>query len=159
MQAAKFEFLIKPMPAISLMYSGIPQHDQDIWATFTTERLYNLYRLLTANPQKLLSLIEEPDQLMNTAQERVFCYLQQYIGSMTQDELHKFLRFVTGSSIMPTSLIVTFNSESGLARRPISHTCSNTIELSSTYVTYMEFIEEIRLFMNDKEYSWTMDSV
>ena len=89
------------------------------------------------------SLIEEPDQLMNAAQERVFCYLQQYIGSMTQDELHKFLRFVTGSSIMPTSLIVTFNSESGLACRPIGHTCSNTIELSSTYVTYLEFIEEI----------------
>ena len=157
-QAAKYEFLIKPMPAISLMHSGIPQRDQDFWATLSTDKLYDLYRLLTANPEKLLTLIEEPD-FMNAAQERVFSYLQQYIGSMTQNELETFLRFVTGSSIMPTRLNVTFNSVSGLARRPVSHTCDNCIELSSSYATYLEFIEEIRLFMNDKKHSWTIDSV
>ena len=53
---------------------------------------------------------------------------------------------------------VTFNKLSGLARRPISHTCTGTIELSSTYSSLPEFEAELKTVLHS-EYSWTMDCI
>lgn len=39
-------------------------------------------------------------------------------------------------------IIITFNKLEGLARRPISHTCTSTLELSSSYSSLTEFTEE-----------------
>ena len=50
---------------------------------------------------------------------------------------------MTGGSVCISQPIkVTFNSPSGLTRWPISHTCSSTLELSTSYVTYMDFSTE-----------------
>ena len=70
---------------------------------------------------------------MNEAQERVFSYLQQCIGRMKVGEVQRFLRFVTGSTVMSDTIKVEFNTLSGFGQRPISHTCSFTLELSSEY--------------------------
>ena len=60
--------------------------------------------------QPQLRLIEEPD--INMAECRIFIYLTTFVGKAKLDDLHLFLRFVTGS------IKVTFNHLTGLARRP-----------------------------------------
>ena len=68
---------------------------------------------------------------------------------MKTNDLCNFLRFTTGSSVCIASKIsVTFNSSSGLARRPIAHTCSNTLELSG-YVNYHDFSAEWHAILGD----------
>lgn len=70
-------------------------------------------------------------------------YLLTTIGNMEKDELNYFLHFVTGSSVLVTKQIsISFNNLSGLSRGSISHTCSNTLELPTTYLTYPEFAQE-----------------
>ena len=77
----------------------------------------------------------------------MFSYLQQFIGDMKRAEIRRFLRFTTGSSVLLASNIsVAFNSLSGLARRPIAHTCSSTLELSSTYINYLDLKMSLRQF-------------
>ena len=86
--------------------------------------------------------------------------LVQFVGSMNQGMVRRFLRFVTGSSVCLTNQInVQFNSMSGIARRPISHTCDSMLELSSTYTSYPSFIEEFEAILSQPEVNWTMDAV
>ena len=79
---------------------------------------------------------------------------------MKHNEVQRFLRFVTGSPVcFSKSLLVTFNKQEGLLRRPISHTCSQTLELSSNYESYAEFTEEMSsVLCNPDGLLWTMDA-
>ena len=53
----------------------------------------------------------------------MYCWLSPYYGRQHEDLCH-FMRFVTGSCVCITPEIrITLNSLSGLARRPIAHTC------------------------------------
>ena len=91
---------------------------------------------------------------MNPAEDRVFGFLLAFIGNMRWSELRLFLRFVTGSSVLLAKKIkVSFNNLTGLARRPISHTCDCTIELPISYATYPEF----ELEFLTSEVSWAME--
>lgn len=46
--------------------------------------------------------------------------LQQFVSRLDQDDLCAFLQFVTGSSVMPRQISVTFNTLAGEMRRPIA---------------------------------------
>ena len=156
-EAAYREFMSKPMAAISAIHSGIPQIHKGFWNAITVDDLYKLYSSLTASPAKVVDMLVEP-VAANPAQERVFGYLVQYIGSMKISEVQRFLRFVTGSSVCLTGgITIEFNGVSGLGRRPFGHTCPNTLEISSNYSTYLDFATEFNCVLNDNEYAWIMD--
>ena len=72
------------------------------------------------------------------------------------------MRFVTGSCVCITPVIrITFNSLSGLARRPIAHTCDCSLELPTTYSNYNDFRGEFQSILMDteNEFSWRMDAL
>ena len=118
---ARHEFLVKPLRALYTLHSGVPQVRQGFWSQFSLQELFALYATLNATPAIVLDRIEEPEQA-NSAQTRIFCYLIRFIGNMKQEELHCFLRFATGSSVMTDkSIKVNFNSLQG---QPINHSCS-----------------------------------
>ena len=93
-------------------------------------------------------------------QERIMMYLKQYIGSLNSEDLQRFLRFVTGTSCIASKIKVVFNTLTGAARRPSAHTCQPSIELSSTYSTYVEFARELRSVVGAPDDSlWGMDAL
>ena len=136
---AKYEFQVKPMAALCAISSGIPSREKPFWQSYSIQELYSVYLALCATPAKVLAILEELEQV-NLCQLRVMGYLQQFVGNMKNDEVRRFLRFTTGSSVLVVNRIsVTFNNLSGLAHRPIAHTCGSVLELPSTYVSYIEF--------------------
>ena len=46
-----------------------------------------------------IAAIDEPEEL-NMCQARVLDYLKQFIGNMKTEDLRRFLRFTTGSSVL-----------------------------------------------------------
>ena len=159
LQVARNQFLRKPLAAVAEVHSGIPECHRPIWINKTVISLLALYKALNAKPESVIQQIEEPEFLSHS-EGKVFGYLLQYIGSMKSDELALFLRFVTGSSVCSAQRItIIFNSLSGLARRPISHTCSNTLELSTTYCTFPEFAAELQAILTDPIVTWYMDGL
>ena len=139
------------------MNAGVPAPHKAFWSNFSVNDLFTLYKQLVATPANVIRMIKEP-VTTNTAQDTVFGYLIRMIGSMKQEELCNFLRFVTGSSVpVDNDICITFNSLSGLSRRPIAHTCAFRLELPSTYLTYHDF-EEFKSVVNS-EYAWLMDSI
>lgn len=155
---AKFYFLRKPAAAISEIKSGIPDLHSDFWRRMTVADLYALYRALQVSTAKVLAMLDDTN-VANQTQERIFGYLQQFIGNMQEDEVRNFLRFVTGSSVsLSRTISVSFNGLEGLARRPIGHTCSCMLELSTSYTSYLEFVTEFKYILNNPEFSWKMDA-
>ena len=117
------------------------------------------YNTVSVSTAKVLSLIEKLF-MTSSSQEHDWLYLRRFIGNMTVIELRAFLRFVTRSFVICVpNISVTFNSVDGLARGPISHTCSATLELSSTYSSLPQFVAEFRSVLADPQYTWRMDSV
>ena len=90
--------------------------------------LSQLYESLTVTAKKVNDLLVHTDaQSMN--EERVYGYLTTMIGNMNINELRSFLRFVTESTVCnSTKILVTFNSSTGLASRPLAHTCEPTLD-------------------------------
>ena len=99
--------------------------------------------------------MQEPT-FASSDEERVFGYLQQYVGGMKVDEVKRFVRFVTGSSVLTGSNISI--AVTGLARRPFAHTCSSQLELSYNYGTYLEFASEFAALLGNED-SWSMNSL
>ena len=51
---------------------------------------------------------------------------------MREEEVRRFLKFVTGSAVLLSKRItVTFNSLNGIQRRPIAHTCDCNLETNN----------------------------
>ena len=158
---AQYEFVSRPAAAIYSIYSGIPISHQRFWMKQTASSMSSIYDNLTVSPQKVHDLLILP-QTESVNEERVYAYLKTMIGNMNFNEVRCFLRFVTGSSVCSSSeILVTFNSVSGLARRPLAHTCDSTLELSSTYMNYEDFYSEFKaIFDNVKEeFSYRMDAL
>lgn len=161
LDVAKFEFLLKPATAVAMMHSGLLPKHQEFWSQLSIFDLHDVYVAQTVSPVRVLSMIEEPS-CSTPNEERVMTYLRRFVGSMSQDELHAFIRFVTGASMcMVKKITVTFNSTDGFARRPTSHCCDCILELPSTYATYPEFVCEFRCILshNQENYNWIMDAI
>ena len=73
----KYEFLFKPCAALTSMRSGVPRQHQTFWNEMSVVEMYELYHALSANPAKVLSLIEDSVELQNPSEERVLFYLKQ----------------------------------------------------------------------------------
>ena len=158
-QAAQYTFLIKPAAPLQKMNHGIPEQHHSFWKQMTVENLYMVDRSLSVSTAKVLQLLQEPN-IESASQSEVWGYLETFVGNMTIEELRIFLRFVTGSFVVSIPAIyMAFNALDGLARRPISHTCSATLELSTAYSSNPEFSAEFQLVLSDPYYSWRMDSL
>jgi hypothetical protein len=157
-ETAKFHFIRKPAAAVADIRSGIPMVHSAFWSRMSVGDLYSVYKALQATPAKVLALLDDAF-VTNLSRERVFGYLQQYVGNMQEDELSYFLRFVTGSSVCSSKTItIIFNSTDGLKRIPIGHTCSGQLELSTTYSSYLDFVAEFKAVLSNR-YSWRMDAI
>ena len=140
------------------MAMGVPCTHMVFWKSQSVEGLNSLYVAMAANPQRIFDILKVPN-FSDLNEERVYGYLQQFIGGMDSDRARTFLRFVTGTSVCLTKKVkITFYRLSGLARRPIAHTCGSMLELPSTYITYPDFASEFQAVLSD-EFTWRMDSL
>lgn len=160
-QVGRCEFIVKPAAGIGLINSGIPKKHRDFWMKLSVEGVKKVYDNLTISSDKILGLLDFP--LFCTPQEeRVSRYLRTLVSRLNTEKLRHLMRFITGSSVCSENAIhVQFNRLTGLARRPIAHTCNSTLELPVDYINYSDFYEEIYCFLTqtENEFYWRMDSL
>ena len=109
-QAAKYMFLIKPAAAIHQLNLGVPDLHHSFWSRMEVGKLFKLYKCILVSTTRLLGLLQEP-LLDSPGKDEVWVYLRRFIGNLTNDELHTFLCFVTGSFVIRVSSItVSFNN-------------------------------------------------
>ena len=78
------------------------------------------------------------------AERECFKYLVQFVRSLSDGDLEKFLRFLTGSDTIVVDCIdVEFvGTPASASRRPIAHLCAPMVEVPHTYNSYLELRQE-----------------
>ena len=121
------------------------------------EDLRSMFEKKTVSTKKVLKLLSA--QPANDAERESFDFLKRFVKSLPDGALSAFLQFTTGSDIIICdSLEVTFVSVDGLARSPIAHTCTPSLELPSTYLSFNELSEEFSSVLREKGF-WEFDIV
>jgi len=122
----------------------------------TVESLICFFSQLTPTTSKVVSTID--CQPTNDRERHAPKFLKRFIKGLDSRMLATFLRFVTGSDLMLFhSWEINFTQLDRCARRPIAHTCTNTLELPSTYQSFRELREEFNQIL--KAENWEMDIV
>ena len=88
-------------------------------------------------------------------------YLRTLVGRLSTEDLRHLMRFITGSSVCSEkNITIQFNGLTGLARRPIAHTCDSTLELPTAYCNYSDFYEMCCILaQTEDEVAWKMDAL
>ena len=159
LQIAKYEFILKPAAAIAAINSRIPDNHASFWKGLGVQGIFRVYKAKSVSPAKVLEMLDEVHTL-DPNQEKIVMYLKQYIGSLNSEDLQHFLQFVTRTSCISSKIEVMFNTVTGEARRPIAHTRQPSIELSSTYSTYVPFARELKSVVGASDDSlWGMHAL
>ncbi|XP_078018787.1 uncharacterized protein LOC144458879 [Epinephelus lanceolatus] len=107
------------------------------------ESVLSLYESKKATGKRVLQLFETTKMVLSQREQATFNHLQRYVKNADQTKAEKILRFCTGSSVICVDkIMVCFNAETGLNRRPVAHTCGATLEVPCTYSSYPEFRTE-----------------
>ena len=139
-QVACYKFMIKPAASVSLINSGIPLNHRGYWSRKSPSDFQGIYRLLLSQG-KVKSLLSFPETY-NQLEAHTAGNLYTFVGNIQHEQLH---HLVTGSCVCNR---ITFNSLSGLARRPIAYTCDCFLE---TYSNYNDFQGEFQSILMDTE--------
>jgi len=159
LNVARVRLVDSPAPFVDLIRRGIPDvHRELFWSVLTAANIQQLFMKQLPTGEKVKNIFVTESQYLTQEEQNCLHYLRQYVTGLDSDDLSQFLRFVTGSSIMPNKITVTFCKMYGIARRPVAHTCSNTLELSSTYESYQELRRELKFWLADIN-SYRMDIV
>ena len=146
---ARTHFVYKPMSILMWMRNGIGKNITVLQNRLSKEEIKKLYKVLLPSKQKVLAKITYPENL-RPEQSRVLSYLRNFVGTLDDNLLDKFVRFVTGSCAAPQSPIqIDFNSTVGIRRAPSSSTCSSILHLSTTYLSYAEFKKEFTIVLTE----------
>lgn len=146
--------LAKTKDFIMNMRDGLPLDLlMTVWRPLTRKSLLRLLEKEAPTVEKIVAAIEtEVNYTLSNKEERILHYLKSLVYSLknNKDMLMKFTVFVTGSSNMPKTIKLIFNHLSSSVRRPIVHTCSNIIELSTSYSSYQEFRKELIQYLSNE---------
>ena len=147
---ARHRLLDQAAPFLEEMKVGIPQAFHDtFWSVLTLPAIEFLFQQQLPTPDKVANVIQPVEEHVTQEQLNCLYYLKQFITRLDQDELGLFLHFVTGSSVLPEKIAVSFNQLAGELRRPIVHTCTNTLELSTSYSSPHELKREFMNILNN----------
>lgn len=107
------------------------------------ENVLSLYESKKATGKRVSQLFETTKVVLSQREQATLNHLQPYGKNSDQSKAEKFLRFCTGASVICVDkIMVCFNADTGLNRRPVAHTLGATLELPCTYSSYLEFRSE-----------------
>ncbi|CAH1106723.1 unnamed protein product [Psylliodes chrysocephalus] len=141
-EIAHKEFIQKPSYIINLW--------KPIFKNLLSEEdIENIYKKCTPTFRNINDNLCLPNtltkEMINTYE-----YLKEYLRECNDDMRAKFLRFCTGADclIVNSPIAIQFTNLDGFQRRPISHTCTSTLELPTTYNNLPDFREEFNSILN-----------
>ena len=149
---ARAEFVYKPLQFLLWIRQGMECHPEvALRQKLPLAEVRRLYEALVPNKERVLQSLVHGEYLM-PEQSKVLHFLKAYLGSMDDELLQQFVRFVTASTVrLQKSIDVQFTAAVGLQRAPSSSTCSSTLFLPTSYRSYSEFRKEFSLMLNQED--------
>jgi len=119
--------------------------------------LDSVYEKLNPTAKGLAGVFSFPEN-MTVDEATVSNYLKRFVKELLPDKLRRFTRFCTGSDLLISHKItISFVNVTGLARRPVAHTCSCMLELPKQFDSYIQFRSEFNAILESNY--WEMDFI
>lgn len=133
----------KCRPLIDEMRKGIPSIQMDMfWKQLSIQMIDFIFISQSPNGKKVAAIVKACSEDLRPQEESVLWWLKDFIASLDSEDVADFLRFTTGSSVMPQQPIqVEFLPA---ARYPVARTCSNLIQCPVHYASRNELKREWR---------------
>ena len=154
LRIAKCEFVTRSSVLMAAFKKGMFMSHHVLWNDLNAASIRVLYAKLYPSPDKVMELLQSNGDYMplTARRERVFEFLRRYVRGLSRDKVPVFLQFVTGSSLVLFLRIeVAFTTLSGIQRRPIAHTCSRRVDLSTEYESFAAFCKEFDTVISKEE--------
>ena len=149
---AEQELVQKPAHLTSLMHQGIPLcHRDAFWKHLSVGHITELMQSQKPTPERVAAVIASDKDDLTAEEDRTMYFLKEFVATLDSDSVMAFLIFVTGSMYQPDKITVTFNKLTGIQRRPVSHTCSNVLELPTSYHSCQDFRREFKQVLSSCE--------
>lgn len=142
---AKCEFVTKPSVLMAAFNRGLENAHPALWKEMDAATTRALYVRLYPTAEKVVELLEPSEEYKPLTQrhDRVFEFLRRYVLSLSKEKVASFLQFVTGTSLaLVPHITVAFTDLSGIQRRPIAHTCTCRVDVSTEYESFAAFCKE-----------------
>ena len=99
------------MPLLQWLKEGLMEADMELVSgQLSLEKIEMLYEVLPPTTERVIRMITHKEDILRNDQQRVFDFLKISVGSMDQQLLVKFLRFVTAATVSPQKpIVVQFN--------------------------------------------------
>jgi hypothetical protein len=145
-----------------------PKYIANIWLSiFQSVKFPNLFLLglkqmytsKIASGRRIVGLFSASN--LTSPQDTIcFEHLKTYTRNLSQDQLEKLLRLMTGSDVITVDKItIEFVNVSGIKRFPVFRTCGPTLQLPNTYQCYNELAEEFSELLNHNAHALGFDIV
>ena len=110
--------------------------------SISEEELKTMFESLCPTTRKVSALLKFPE-VMSPEEIVVSNHLRRFVRELDIATLKKFMRFCTGSDLLLQDHIdVSFVNVTGIARRPVAHTCSCLLEIPKTCESFPGFRTE-----------------
>ncbi|CAH0563045.1 unnamed protein product [Brassicogethes aeneus] len=119
---------------LKLIKDGIPLFCENFFEELSVNKVNALFAQQAPTPDKILKALKTDPEDLNNFQARVYYFFKTYIKNMSLNKLATFLQFITGSPHMPEFITISFKA----GDYPVAHTCSNVLELPTTYSSSQE---------------------
>lgn len=159
LKVASYTLICQPYFAMLEMQRGMVSAHSELWKKCSKDVIVQAYAMLVPTADRVLKMIVEP-QFNNSLERTVFDYLRRFLLSLSEEDLCKFLRFVTGNPHcgMHSIKIAFHSSDSEYTRRPTVRTCSRELSLPLTSPTYTLFSKEFKNIL-DNNFLWSFDFI
>lgn len=143
----------EPYELIKKMKDGIPLLHEQFFLNLTYEKLKLFYKKEKPTALKIVNCLVTSPLELNNIQSKVFYYFKTFIRNLTGTNLSKLLMFITSSEQMPEKINIFFKNFG----YPVAHSCSNTLELPTSYSNYQELSDVLTTIINhDNSYEFSI---
>ncbi|XP_071852784.1 uncharacterized protein [Apostichopus japonicus] len=146
---AESALIYKSKPFVEEMRKGMPpSHMAAFWSKLSLQMIDFIFVMQSPTGKKVADVLQSQGDL-RPQEEAVLWWLKDFVSSLDAEDVADFLRFTTGSSVMPQDPIqVEFLST---ARFPTVRTCANLIQCPVFYTSRNELKREWRAILSNSD--------
>ena len=139
---SRYTTLVRPFFYLEAIRAPIKEIATRMFGETTDDEFRALLKSMVPTGVEVVSRLrfkysDEENEWRVPMEERVAHFLNTFLVSLNQRDLLAFVRFVSGSEVLPPSILVKFNSESNEEMMaPSAHTCSISLHVSRYFLTY-----------------------
>jgi len=149
--AANIALVKQPFFSLKLLFK-----EMEIFKQMNPDMISCIYEMHKATPEKVIDCLQSFAE--NHQESNIMSWLIRYIRNCTHEHLLEFIRYVTGSTSLPTGTLIAvkYVDQPIDYLRPVSKTCFKILFLPRQYSSYGALSKSFKVFVHSNPDCWVL---